>query len=326
MERRASNRERYAGASPAVSEGTKKVLGVFEALQADPFQGAVERRVIDDDMRASDMEEIAAKQALEKAGIDRAHVGLLICHSAVPDYLVTNNACLLHERLGLSRECFTMANEAACNSFLMQLAIAEKMLAGGVARYALLVQSCAISRIIDPNEPLSPNFGDGASAVVVGPVAAGRGVIASAFRTDGSLHRAVVGGVRGRSWYDDGRVAMYSEDPSAARQTFMEIADKGDEVTGAVLRDAGCKPADIGFFGVHQGTSWARRLLTEHFGLTSARSVETYAWAASIFAANIPLGLAIGEKEGLLRQDDLVLTFAGGAGLSYGSVLLRWGR
>lgn len=325
MKRREDNRQKHQGTGALVSPGMRRVLQVLEDLKDDPFQGAKERRIMLEGMLPSDMELIAAEQAIERAGIDPREIGLLLSHAAVPDYLVTNNGCLLHERLHLPRKCMTLATDAACNTFLTQLALAEEMILGGRTRYALLVQSCAISKLLDASDPLSPNFGDGATAVVVGPVGEGRGLLSADYRTDGSLHKAVVGGVRGRAWYDEGRVCMYSAEPSAARRTFLEIADKADEVVGTALALAGLRPSDVDFFGVHQGTSWARLLLTDHLGLVNAKSIETFAWAASIFAGNIPLALSIAEKEGILRPGHVVAMFAGGAGLAYSSAVLRWG-
>lgn len=325
-EKRILDREKHAGSAGPLTDGAKRVLAMAEAMRDDPFQGAVERRVMPEGMSSSDMELNAAREALDVAGVSPDEIGLLLCHSAVPDYLVTNNGCLLHHRLEMSPRCLTIATDAACNSFLTQLALAERFIAGGQARYALLVQSCGISRLLDRAEPISPGFGDAATAVVVGPVGEGRGFLAGEYRTDGSLHRGLVASVRGGSWYGEGRVSMYCAEPAAARRTFFEIADRGKEVVDALFERTGLRPADVGFFGVHQGTAWAREVTQHHFGLERARSVETFKWAASVFASNIPLALAIGRREGQLRDGDLVCMFAGGAGLTYAGALLRWGR
>src|SRR5262249_58692574 len=63
-----------------------------------PFQGCKGRRFLPEGMLSSDMERIAAERAIERAGIDRREIGLVLCGSSVPDHLVTSNACLLHER------------------------------------------------------------------------------------------------------------------------------------------------------------------------------------------------------------------------------------
>lgn len=325
-ERRDLGRAKHKDDLAPLTEGMRRVAQVMETLRDDPFQGAKERRVMPEGMKPSDMELRAAKDALAKSSIDPGKIGLLLCQSVVPDYLVSNNGCLLHHHLGLARECLTIGTEAACNAFVSQLGLAEQMIAGGRTRYALLVQSSALTRLVDRADPVSPNFGDGATAVVLGPVAAARGILSTQFRTDGRLHRGIVAGVPGGAWYDDGRVVVYSADLSAARRTFMEIADMGQEVVERALADAAIGPGDVDFFGVHQGTSWSRRLLQDHFGFERARSVETFAWTASLAAANIPLALSIAEKEGMLQDDEIVAMFAGGAGLSYSSAVLRWGR
>ncbi len=72
--------------------GMKRVVAATAALENDPFQGAVERRVMPEGMLASDMELRAANEAIERSGIDRRQIQLVLCHSAVPDYLVTNSA------------------------------------------------------------------------------------------------------------------------------------------------------------------------------------------------------------------------------------------
>lgn len=325
-EKRVAARAKFKADTGPTTEGMAKVLKAMAEMQDDPFQGAVERRVIPEGTLASEIELRAARQAIEQSGIDPAEIGLVLCNSAVPDHLVTNNACLLHHQLGLSADCLTMATEAACNSFMLPLTLAEQMIAGGRTRYALLVQSCTVSPLLDMSEPASPWFGDGATAAVVGSVSEGRGILGTAHRTNGALNRTLVASVPNRRWYDDGRVVLYSADPAAARQSFVEIADTGKEVADAVLAEAGYEASDVSFFGVHQGTPWLRKVAQEHFGLRNAKSVETFRFAASLFGANIPLGLAIGEREGLLKAGDLVLMFGGGAGLTYSSMLVRWGR
>ena len=324
-EKRAIAREKFKDSKPT-SPGMALVMQAMADMQDDPFQGAVERRVIANGMRASDIELRAAKEAIERSGIDPAEIGVVLVNSSVPDHLVTNNACLLHHNLGLSPKCLTMGTEAACNSFMLPLTLVEPMIASGRTRYALLVQSCSVSPLLDASEPASPWFGDGATAAVVGTVSDGHGILAAAHRTDGSLNRTLVAGVPNGNWYDAGRVILHSADPAGARRSFLDILDTGKEVTDAVLAEAGYEASDVKFFGCHQGTPWLRKVATEHFGLQKAKSVETFAWAASLFGANIPLGLSIGEREGLMQPGDLVLMFGGGAGLTYSAMLLRWGR
>jgi len=315
------------GAPPppeAPTPAMAQVVAELAAQAVDPFQGVTERRVMPAEMASIDMEAEAAERAIARAAIDRGAIDVLLTHTAVPDYLLSNTACVLHRRLGLAPGCFTMQAEASGNSFLMQLALAEHMLATGRARHALIVQSAAGSRLLDPDSPMSPLFGDGASAVVVGGVATG-GLLAQVHRTDGSHPRALIAGVPGRRWYDDGRIVLYSGDTGAMRQIFLETADRAAEVVAAVLADAGVAAGDVALFAVHQGTPWLRRVTQAACGLVRARAVDTFATTGYLFGASIPLVLETAQLGGLVAPGDVVVMHGGGVGSTYGATALRWG-
>lgn len=319
-------RARTGPQPPLPTERTPAMERVLRELMQqaiDPFQGVRERRVMPAEMSSVDMEVAAAERAIAQAGIARADIGVLFTHSATPDYLLSNTACVLHHRLGLSPACFTMQAEASAYSFMMQLTLAEQFLATGRARYALLVQSCANSRLIDREDPTSPLLGDGAAAVIAG-VTEGTGVLSTVHRTDGSYPRALIATVPGGRWYDPGAVVLHSADPRAARQIFLETADRANEVVSAALADAGVAPDDIAFFAVHQGTPWLRKVTQETIGLVNARSVDTFATTGYLFGASIPLVLETAQQQGLLARGDLVVMHGGGVGSTYGAVVLRW--
>jgi 3-oxoacyl-[acyl-carrier-protein] synthase-3 len=206
----------------------------------------------------------------------------------------------------------------------MQLTLAEQMIAAGRGRHALVVQSAAGSRLIDPVSPMSPLFGDGASAVVVGPVARG-GMLAAQHRTDGSYPRGLIASVPGGRWYDGGRIVLHSGDTGAMRQIFLETADRAAEVVGAVLAAAGLSADDVALFAVHQGTPWLRRVTQEACGLLRARAVDTFSTTGYLFGASIPLVLETAQRTGLVAPEDLVVMHGGGVGSTYGAIALRWG-
>src|SRR5262249_5123544 len=157
----------------------------------------------------------------------------------------------------------------------MQLTLAEQMIATGRVHYALLVQSSAASRLIDPESPISPLFGDGATAVVVGPASQSE-LLATVHRTDGRYARALVASVPGGCWYDGGQIVLHNADPQASGRIFLETADRAIEVVGAALEQAGVVPADVDFFAVHQGTPWLRRVTQESIGLTRAGFIDSF--------------------------------------------------
>ncbi|MCC6555368.1 MAG: hypothetical protein IT372_20600 [Polyangiaceae bacterium] len=325
-EMRRALRDDPGAAGAGMPEGARRVIEARAALRDDTFGGAVERRIMPEGMSTSEMETAAAREAIAASGISGADIDLVLSYSCCPDDLDWPSACATHFHLGLPAGCFTTAVEGGANSFLQQLVIAEAMIAAGRARYALLIQSSATSRLVRWEEQSSLFFGDGASAVVVGPVAPGKGVLGRAHRTSGEVRRSIVCGVPGRQWYEEGRIVMYMADAGQTRQMLLNIPDYAKQVIGEALLEAGVRAEDVGFYAAHQGMPWMRAVTQEHAGLQNARSVDTFASTASVQACNVPLMLAGGQREGLLRDGDIVAMFSGGSGMTWSALVMRWGK
>lgn len=310
-----------AGAPSATTEGAARVVAAMSKQAVDPFQGAVERRVMPADMTHSDMEEQAARAALDQAGVAASDIDLILLNTLVPQYLGTNLACVLHQRLGLPTACFAMQTDAAQYTFIMQLALADAMIRAGSARMALLVQSSTSSRVIDPADPISPLFGDGATAAVVGPVAGGHGILAAAHHADGSDPYTLVMNASAA-----GPLRIQLADQAGLRRVLLLTADVMKASIEAALARAGVAPVDIDFFCMHQGMPWLRELVQDYAGLARAKSFDTFSRTAHLHAALIPSKLAAAQAEGHLGAGDLVVLAGGGTGQVYGALVMRWGR
>ena len=307
---------RTRGAPPLanVTPGIQRVLDASAAFAHDPFQGVVERRVLDPALDHVDMEELAAREAIDRAGIPLDQIDVLLTHPVPIVQRLQNPACLLHERLGLSRACLAMYVEATAYTVFGQLALAEAAIAAGRARYALIVQSCTGTRLAPQDHPLSVVGGDAATALVLGPVDTG-GVLALAHYTDGRYPKSLV--------LDGDRLI------ADAQQLFdaqVQTADVCKESVDAVLVRAGLTIDDIDFLDVFQGTAWLHRAVAEHIRLTRARSVEVFPRLGYLSAAAVPASLYIGQQAGLLFCDDVVLLTGGGTGMTYGAAVLQWGK
>lgn len=306
------------------TEGMRRTLAAMAAYKDDPFEGAVERRVMPDTMRSSDMETAAARDAIARAGIDPSEIDVLLTQSTLPNYIHVPNACIVHRDLGLPETCFSMATEGMCNAFLQQLVLAQGLISRGQARYALLIQSCNMTSFVQPEDPFSAWFGDGAAATIVGPVPTGEGVLAHAHVTDGSVYGSIVTGIRGKRWFEDGKVIAYLESPALARLQFLKLAEQAKPLVEAALTKAGHQKSDVRFWACHQATPWLSKMAQEHIGLESATRVDTFTWAGSLSGANLPLVLSVGEREGLLKRGDLVALFSGAAGMEGSGMVMRW--
>lgn len=308
-----------------LNAGEARVAAALREHAGDAFGGVVTRHVMPDDMTVLDMAEQAARLAIARAGIAADDIDLLLTNTVVPDVLLGNPACQIQHRLGLPRRCFAMETAASTYSFLMQLTLAQAMISAGQAGVALLVQSCAASRCLDFEHPISPAFGDGATAAVVGRVSEGRGLLAAVHHSDGRFPNTLVAGTPGGTWSDPARGVIHVRDAVQMRDLFLTTADILKESIDAVLARAGLTTGDVGFFAMHQGTPWIRRVVQDHAGLGHARWIDTLSRIGYLFACIQPAALALGEQAGLLTDDDVVLAAGGGTGMTFGSVVMRWG-
>ncbi|MDF2692081.1 MAG: 3-oxoacyl-[acyl-carrier-protein] synthase [Labilithrix sp.] len=305
--------------------GAKMSMEAIEALASDPFQGGHERRVMPESMLASDMETAAAKEAIERSGVALDEIDAVLGFVLCPDFINVPSACVVAANLGLRERTLAMNVDAVCNSFMMQLSMARGLIASGQARHVLLTQASAVSRLPQSGELFDNWWGDAGTAVVVGPVSEGRGLLAQAHHADGTLWGAFVCGVPGKRWYDDKCVA-YSEDQRAHLDMLVRITDRAKQVVGEALADAGLTTEHVDFYACHQAFRWLREVTQKYVGLTAARAVDHFHWTGTVSAANLPLQLALGEKEGMLKPGDIVATFQGGTGMTWSSMVMRWGK
>lgn len=306
------------------SDVAKTTLEHVLAVGDDAFHGARERRVIPREMKSWDMETAAAREAIDRSGVPKSDIDLVLSYSMIPDFINVPSACVVHSNLGLKSRCTTMAVDAVCNSFMMQLTLAQSMIANGQARYALLTQASALTRLPASGEPIDVSGGDGASALVIGPVTEGRGILAASHHTDGSLWGALVCGAPDKHWTED-RCTAYSVDRDANLNMFTRMTARAKQVIGEALLDAGVSAEEVAFFACHQPFPWLPAASKACTGMTKANVVNHFNYTGTLSAVNLPLQLAVGEKEGLLKPGDVVACFQGGTGMTWSGMALRWG-
>jgi 3-oxoacyl-[acyl-carrier-protein] synthase-3 len=293
---------------------------------ADPFRGAVQRRVMSDSMTTAEMEAIAAREALDRAGVRPSDIGAILTHSPAPECTLRDGAAVTHRILGLNRRCLTLGTLSACNAFATHFELARGLISSGQAKYVLSVHSSAMTRVMRDDEPDSAWWGDGAAAVVIGPVAPGRGLLAADHNADGTACDAITLGVPGRRWWEDGACTIHAPNREHTRAMLLNLVDRAGESIAKTLAATGLSREDVDFYASHQGTVWFTEATAAEAGLDRAKTIVTFPSFGNMASASIPLVLAIGEREGLIRDGSIVVTFAGGAGEVWSSMCLRWGR
>ena len=294
----------------------------------EPFFGIVERRALGPAETTLQHEVVAVKAALLDAARPTSDIDFILVHSTLPASLLIGNGPALHAELGLAEDVRVVSVEAVFNSFQVQLDLARMMIASGDYRCGLLVQSSGTTKLLPREDPTSALFGDGATAQIVAKVSAGRGVLAMAHLTDGSVYRAAVIGnpEPGRGWWEDGTTTLHIAEPAQARKMFLGAADIAQRLVGRALTKAGLDARDVAFYAGHQSTSWFSRVMQEAGGVAHARSVVTFPFLGNMGASNLPMVLEIGRKEGLLRDGDVVAMLSGGSGQNATGSVMRFGK
>jgi 3-oxoacyl-[acyl-carrier-protein] synthase-3 len=266
---------------------------------------------------------LAAKRALEHAGIAASAVDLIIVATATPDQTFPATATLIQADLGITKGA-AFDVQAVCSGFVYALTVADAMIKAGQARCVLVIGSETFSRILDwTDRGTCVLFGDGAGAVVLAAEThpdsrLSPGVLVSRIHSDGRYHDK-----------------LYVDGGPSTTQTVGHLRMEGREVfkhavgnIAAVMEEAmlaaGVGPAEVDWFVPHQAN---RRILegtAKKLGIPEDRIVMTLDRHGNTSAASIPLAFDAAVKDGRIAKGDLVLFEAMGGGFTWGAVLARF--
>lgn len=281
--------------------------------------GIEARHVAADGELTSDLALEAARNALESAGRTAGDVDLIIVATTTPDMVFPSTACILQSKLGVQHGA-AFDVQAVCTGFIYALSIADRMVATGMHRCALVVGAEVFSRLLDWNDRRTcVLFGDGAGAVVVSRDEQ-HGILGSHLGSDGSLGHIlrVTGGiaegaVRGNPFLEmDGQAVFRT-----AIRTLGESAQ-------TVLQQTGLGADDIDWFVPHQANARIINALADRVGVPTEKVVTTVARHGNTSAASVPLALDTAVRDGRIQAGDTLMLQGVGGGMTWGSVLLRY--
>ena len=285
--------------------------------------GIKERRIAAEGELTSSMGALAARAALDDAGLAPEDIDLIILATSTPDQTFPATAVTIQAELGITHgAAFDM--QAVCSGFVFALATADSYLKSGQFKRALVIGSEAFSRILDwQDRSTCVLFGDGAGAVVVeaqklNGALTDRGILATSLRSDGRYRDKLYVDGGPSSTGTVGHVRM--DGPEVFRHAVTKIS----EVIDATLAQAGYKASDVDWFVPHQANKRILDGAARKLGLDPARVIITVDKHANTSAASIPLALSQGRTDGRIKTGDLVLLEAMGGGFTWGAVLLRW--
>ena len=281
--------------------------------------GIRERRIAAPGEATSDLAEHAARAALAAAGIAPADVDLVVVATTTPDMVFPSTACILQAKLG-ARGGPAFDVQAVCSGFVYALAVADRMVASGMARNALIVGAEIYSRILNWNDRgTCVLFGDGAGAAVLVPSRV-PGILSAHLHADGSYRNILCvpgtiadGAVTGSPFVrmEGGAVFKF------AVRVLAEVANEA-LVANSVTADA------IDWLIPHQANVRIIDATAKKLGIPLEKVVNTVDRHANTSAASIPLALDEAARDGRITAGQRVLLLGVGGGFTWGSVFLNW--
>jgi 3-oxoacyl-[acyl-carrier-protein] synthase-3 len=288
--------------------------------------GIRERRIAREGEAASDMAFEAARRALDAAGIGAQDLDMIIVGTVTGDLPMPACAAILQRKLGVTTiPAFDIS--AACAGFIYGLSIADQFLRTGARKRVLVVGVELLSRVLNwKDRATCVLFGDGAGAAVLAPADGdGRGVLSTRLYTDSSLVDSLcirAGGSRepltpeGLA-EDRQKVFMVGSD-------IFKIAVKNlTSASRAALDSAGFAPNDVTWVVPHQANLRIIAQVALRLDIPLERFVLNIERYGNTSSASIPIALDEAVRDGRIKRGDTVLMSALGAGISWGSALVR---
>jgi 3-oxoacyl-[acyl-carrier-protein] synthase III len=281
--------------------------------------GIRQRHIATNEEQTSDLALHASREALAAASLTAADLDLIIVATTTPDVVFPSTACILQAKLG-ARGGAAFDVQAVCSGFVYALAIADRMVADGLARNALVVGAEIYSRILDwRDRSTCVLFGDGAGAVVLLP-STEPGILSAHLHADG--HYKDILCVPGQ--VQNGSVAGTPFVQMDGHAVFKFAVKVLAEVAHEALTANRMTTADIDWLIPHQANIRIMDATAKKLGLSQERVIATVDAHANTSAASIPLALDVAVRDGRIRTGQHLMLAGVGGGFTWGSVLVRW--
>lgn len=288
--------------------------------------GIKERRIAADGETTSELAYLASRQALEEAEIKGSDLDMIIVATVTPDMFFPATACILQDRLQANgTPAFDLS--AGCAGFIYALAVAEQYLRRGAAKKILVVGAEILSRILNWQDRITcVLFADGAGATVLVAEEGERGILSTHLGSDGAYGHLICipgGGSAEPATHesiDKGRHYIRMQ----GNETFKLAVRVLGDISLAALKQNNIQASDLALLIPHQANLRIITACAKRLGVPMEKvyvNVERYGNTSS---ASIPLALDEAVKAGRIKENDLVLLASFGAGLSWGSALVRW--
>ena len=287
--------------------------------------GIKERRLISGDETAIDLGEKAAKNAIEKSGINPEDLDMIIAASNAPVEMYSMG-CQIHKRLGIKKQIPAFDISAACTGLIYALSVAKGLIASGMYKNILLVACDNNSKFLDwTDRSTSILFGDGAGAMVVTQSDDGTDdIIAIDIKSDGNYDHLI-------SLPFDGKNCPLVE-PNVVKPSLIKMNGRGvyafvakilPKYVEELLQKTGMTSDDIDYLIPHQANIRIIQAVQERLGLPEEKVVTNLKYYGNTSAASIPIAIAESVEKGKIELGKTAILCGFGAGMTWGGAIVR---
>jgi len=291
--------------------------------------GIKERRIASSEEATSDLGVKAAEKAIERAGIAKVDVDLIICATLSPDYLcMPSTACVIAGKLGI-HNVMAFDISAACSGFVYMLSMAKAFIESGAKKNVLLIGAEKISSMIDyTDRGTCILFGDGAGAAIIG---------ATENKNEAILDiHASADGRYGDFLITPGCGSKYPCSQETLDNKLHYIKMQGNDVYKIavktltndvidILKHNNVEPSEVDHFIPHQANFRIIEAVRAKLNFPVEKTVLTVAKYGNTSAASIPMAMNDAYEEGRIKTGDLMLLDTFGGGFTWASALVRFG-
>lgn len=291
--------------------------------------GIKERRIASKSREESttDLAVGAAHSALEMAGIRASDLDMLVVGTVTPDRQFPSAGCMIQSRIGASRAAaFDLS--AGCSGFLYALTMADNAIRAENADTVLVLGVERLSTIVNwQDRSTCVLLGDGAGAVVLASSNNGRGIMSTHLQSDGtfwdllysSYERSLI--PKSLDCIDSKPFQLKME----GNRLFKRAVNCLTEIACKALKKHNLSSSDISAVVPHQANLRIIMAMAENLGIPMERVYTNLDRYGNTSSASIPIALDEANREGFIKDGDLVLMASFGAGLTWGAAVVEWG-
>jgi 3-oxoacyl-[acyl-carrier-protein] synthase-3 len=274
----------------------------------------------------------AARQAIDRAKINKDDIELIIFATLSPDYYFPGCGVLIQKELGI-KTCPALDVRNQCSGFIYGISVADQFIKTGMYKNVLVIGSENHSGGLDMtnrSRHVSVIFGDGAGAAILSRSDDESGILSSHLHSEGEyIDELSLRGPSTEKWVPEIIAENPQEDipyfPKMNGQVvFKHAVSRFSEVIQEGLEFNNLTKEDIDMFIPHQANLRISQFIQKKLGLKDDQVHNNIQKYGNTTAASIPIALTEAWEEGRIEKGDLVVLAAFGSGFTWGSVIIRW--